>query len=134
MRCPDCNRFVSLDSEVEPEVDVDINEEGQVTGTARMVNACGECGGELTEYTFDLDEEADDATAHMESFPEDQRGKHKFTCEGSASRMDSFGKGSRPAHFYGVSVDILVKCECGKHESTVTIEDQVQASDMDSLT
>lgn len=56
-RCPDCNKFVSYDTDQEPEVDVDIDEDGQVTGTVRIFDACAECGTELRETTIDISED-----------------------------------------------------------------------------
>jgi hypothetical protein len=35
--------------------------------------------------------------------------------------------------FYGASVEIQVSCSCGKGETSITLEDSVQASGMDSL-
>lgn len=55
MRCPDCNKFVSFDSEQEPELDLTVDDEGVVTGTARIVNCCEQCGQELKEATLDVE-------------------------------------------------------------------------------
>jgi hypothetical protein len=60
-RCPDCNKFVSYDTDQEPEVDVDIDEDGQVTGSIRIFDACSECGTELRETTLDISEDMSEA-------------------------------------------------------------------------
>jgi hypothetical protein len=66
MRCPDCNKFVSFDVDGDPEVELEADEStGEVTGTVRIVNACQECGAELTEATFDVDVDFEGAAAHM---------------------------------------------------------------------
>ena len=55
MRCPDCSKFVSFE-EQDPEVDgLEISEDGQITGSVRIVNGCAECSTELTESNFDID-------------------------------------------------------------------------------
>jgi hypothetical protein len=39
-RCPDCNKFASVSTDQEPEIDnLEVDEEGVVTATARIVNA-----------------------------------------------------------------------------------------------
>lgn len=44
MRCPDCNKFVSFDTDVEPDVSLDVADDGGVSGSCRIVNACADCG------------------------------------------------------------------------------------------
>lgn len=71
MRCPDCNKFVSLEMQ-DPEVNVQLeiappDKDGtwvgadifHLSGEIRIVRACAECGTELKEYTFSLDETAE---------------------------------------------------------------------------
>lgn len=58
MRCPDCNKFVSMEN-ADPDVDVESSLEGHtisVTGSIRAVRTCAECGTELKELSFDIDE------------------------------------------------------------------------------
>lgn len=35
--------------------------------------------------------------------------------------------------FYGVELEVVVKCSCGELEETVTLADDIQASAMDEL-
>lgn len=35
--CPSCNKFPSLSCDNDPEVDIEINEDAEVTGTVRIV-------------------------------------------------------------------------------------------------
>jgi hypothetical protein len=56
MRCSDCNKFVGLEfNEPEVESDLEVNEDGTVTASVRIVRACSECGNDLKEATFDLE-------------------------------------------------------------------------------
>jgi hypothetical protein len=77
MRCPDCNKFVSYDDTTEPEHNLEINDNGdgsmQVTGDVKIVLTCAECGTELKEYTFEVDETVGfdfDKTGHTCHIPE----------------------------------------------------------------
>jgi hypothetical protein len=133
MRCPDCNKFVPLDTDGDPEVELEADETtGEVTGTVRIVNACQECGAELTESTFDVDVEFEGAAAHMEKYPEDEAHSLDLpepdverTC-----RQQGRGRGTRT--FYGAQASLTVRCRCGFEEAGHW-EDESQASSMDSL-
>ena len=135
MRCPDCNKFVSLDTDGDPEVELEADETtGEVTGTVRIVNACGECGAELTEATFDVDVEFPAARAHMAKYPEAEDEAHGFDmAEPTVERSErQTGKGRGVRKFYGASADITIGCRCGFTE-TQPWADDIQASSMDSL-
>lgn len=138
MRCPDCNKFVSFE-EQEPEVDnLEISEDGQITGEIRIVNACAECSNELTESSFEID-------VSME-IPKKHTGEgHDLEIEDGGceriSRSGYFKKGEFvPASgryaktFYGFELSYSVKCSCGEViEENATVTDEVQASGMDAL-
>jgi hypothetical protein len=75
MRCNSCNKFVSFDTDTEPEVDglevscisqgEPIEKDGvrvvpvqvQVQGSVRMVNNCADCGTEMAEASLEIDQE-----------------------------------------------------------------------------
>ncbi len=133
MRCSDCNKFVSFDSDGEPEPELEADETtGQVTGSVRIVNACGECGTELKEATFDVDVDFDKAAEHMAEHPEDEA--HALDLEEpSLDRTERVqGKGRGAKTFYGAEGDLEVKCRCGFTE-TQHWSDDIQASYMDEL-
>ncbi len=136
MRCPDCNKFVGLDTEAEPEVDLDVDlETGEVTGSVRIMNACQDCGTELTEATFDVDEEFPEAEEHLKKYADPDAGdeKHELEMEDALSRDErSQGKGRGTRTFYGALGTITVKCSCNKSWSK-DWSDEVQASHMDEL-
>lgn len=133
MRCPDCNKFVPLDTDGDPEVELEADEvTGEVTGTVRIVNACQECGTELTESTFDVDVDFPAAEEHMKGH-EDSEAHALELEEPSVDRTDrSTGKGRGTKTFYGAEADLTVKCRCGK-TWTEHWSDDIQASHMDSL-
>jgi hypothetical protein len=133
MRCPDCNKFVPLDVDGDPEVELEADETtGEVTGTVRIVNACQECGTELTEATFDVDVEFSGAAEHMEKYPEDEA--HALELEEpTVDRTSRYtGKGRGTKTFYGAEGVLTVRCRCGQTWNSPWT-DEVQASSMDSL-
>jgi hypothetical protein len=140
MRCPDCNKFVSLDTSQEPEVDLDVDETtGEVTGTVRIVNTCAECGTEMTEATFDVDVEFDGAEAHIKDHAGDDMvledlDKHELEMEDFAPDRDERyeGKGRGTKTFYRTEGTITVKCSCGMSWSQPW-SDEIQASHMDEM-
>lgn len=58
MRCPDCEKFVSYDTEVEPEEESapEVEEGLVIRASYRRVLACGECGTELKAATLDVED------------------------------------------------------------------------------
>lgn len=138
-RCPDCNKFVSLDSETEPEVNVSVDKEGNVSGTVRIANSCQECSQEMSECTFEVDVSApDEVTKHL------AKGQHELEVELSASRTDRYENKTRTGkiirnpryqkHMYGAEGTIEWTCICNAEWShTQDWSDEVQASGMDSL-
>lgn len=55
MRCPDCSKMVSYG---EPEAELqseDVDDDGKVSATVRLVLPCGECGTELKDNEFEFE-------------------------------------------------------------------------------
>lgn len=162
MRCPDCQKFVSFDTERDPEdLDLTVDDEGSVSGSVRIVNACQECGQDLTEavldvevdLTEDVEKHRDDARKDHEEeqakLPEDERVPFDetihdtLTLESSEAtreeRYQTHDRRGKPItrsryqrHYYGAAVTVTVACKCGEtFEATNTTE--TQASGMESL-
>ena len=130
MRCNDCAKFVSLElGDLEVDVGVDnVDGNGAVTGTVRVVLVCADCSTELKESTLDVD-----AIVEL---------SHNGACDGSSdlevevdfSAMDEFvpPKAKRQKHMYGAEGSISVSCECGA-KGSVDWKQTVQSSAMDEL-
>jgi hypothetical protein len=125
MRCPDCNKFVGFDSDSEPEIDVSIDANGQITGSCRIVNTCAECGTELKEGNFEIEADACEAVKHhWLDLPE---GPHSFDVEAEGSRTDFMKNTDRDGkpitssrymkHMYGAEVTLAVTCSCQPREA-----------------
>lgn len=135
MRCPDCSKFVSneqAETELNLEVSLDENLTAQVTGDARLVLTCADCGTELAEsnqsvdvdVNLDHDNGADDHDVEI--------------SDESATETDRYdGKPGTPAryrrHYYGASISGTVKCTCGASATFETTVEE-QAGGFDSLT
>lgn len=145
MRCPDCSKFVSLDTESDPEITLSIDDEGVVTGSVRITNNCQECSQELTEANFDVELDfSAEVLEHRESFSKEEQKDHDSLDleDDGGSRVDEYqtkdrnGKQIKSAryqkHLYGAEVEVTVTCKCGE-TFTQSWSDKIQASAMDSL-
>jgi hypothetical protein len=154
-RCPDCNKFVSLDSEQDPEVSIDVDGEGHVTGSFSIMNACQDCGTEMFTSEFDVNVSASDITRGedektLESFLSECKAKAEeieknpdhgedleVELEVEESDMErtsrSEGKGRGTRTFYGARVGFTVKATFRgvTSEFEGSVEDDIQASSMD---
>lgn len=122
MRCPDCNKFVSFDAEVEPEVQESFDPRtGVVSIDVRIVNACAECGAELKEASFQFEAETALRGPGLE-------------LEVEATRAErGEGKGRYRKQFYGVEVAWRLEHPEDGEVAGGTFEDYCQASAMDEL-
>lgn len=135
MRCPDCNKFVAND-EQEPEVEsLEIDADGMVTASVRVVNACAECGTELTEATLEMEEDhRGDVETHECSGGLSKEDRELSVEEISADRdSKTEGRGRGLRTFYGATVDYNINCSCGDQVCTGQASEFIQASSMDPL-
>jgi hypothetical protein len=142
MRCEDCGKFVSFDTEVEPEVEdeqIDGDHENgyAYTASVRRVLQCAECNGDMKETTFDIEQEV-----VVEGKCEKTKdGNHEFSVESAVEptertqTTDRNGKRIKSSrymkHFYGVSGSVTGTCEHCDIEVNFTFEDESQASSFD---
>lgn len=131
MRCPDCNKFVGFDTDNEPELDLNVDDDGVVSGTARIVNCCAECGQELKEAVLDIEidltdefrEHVEQATALAMRRRKKSLIEHRpelLSEEGARSdrvqRTDRHGRAIKRSRymktFYGADVSVTIGCAC----------------------
>lgn len=140
-RCPDCCKFVSYD---EPEVEVESEDlsGGTFSASVRMVRPCGECSGELAEYTFEV--EADVECPHLADHPvpEDEdapKDEIEYELEGVEAepneRTQTTDRNGKPIKsyryqksFFGVDVTASVRCPVCNEVFEVEAFDEAQAS------
>lgn len=140
MRCDQCNKFVSFDTDVDPEPTLDVSPEGVVSGSVRIVNQCAECGQELKEATFDVDIDLSD---EVEEHKKEHKAKeHDLELAEDLSRTDrrqTTDRKGKPIknpryqkQYYGAEGTVTVSCSCG-WSTTASWSDEVQGSGMEEL-
>lgn len=154
MRCPDCNKFVSLELQ-DPE-DVELEVESEIVGgmlalsvsmTARIVRNCAECGTELKEANIEPSEEveveahtlikcmrrvsADGVEPEVFEWLDDKHGDP--TIEDTEIEQVEEGGGRYAKSYFGASVTYAVTCKCGETLHSGEISDKVAANAMDEL-
>lgn len=133
-RCSECNKFVSVDAEVDANMSLDVDEAGVITGSVELENQCADCGSTLQSTSLEVEI---DLSAEVEKHRET---KHKKETGGltlsvtdeSVDRTDRYGKGRRAAHFYGAEVTASISCDkCGTVIATGNWSDEIKSSHMD---
>jgi len=132
-RCPDCNKFVSIEM-AEPEwTSTPEAEGGNISGEVRLVQTCAECGTELAEANLPV--EAEHELKHEDGckLAKDDNAELEVDYEAvNNDRMEGKGRGAK--HFYSADISLVVTCpEC---KATVTVDTNVeeQSSCFESLT
>jgi hypothetical protein len=143
---------VPYDTEAEPEANLEISEEGHLSGDVRRVLPCGECSTELKETTFDIDQDLNEILK-IEGNENDSKAfcpngdPHQWDWENSKeptvtadSRMETKDKKGKPikssrfmTQYYGVLVEGTVKCKVCGFEATYEVKDEASASSFDEL-
>lgn len=155
-KCPNCPQFTSKDTDVEPEVEVEADSEGMVTGNVRLVNQCEDCGEELEETSFTVEIDLTKEVAeHRKKCKGDRKpirpGKasdkptRELTVEEECSRSDETQtvdrRGKRITNpryrrrYYGFDLTVTLNCDdCGeKGIASGTFSDKTTAGGMESL-
>ncbi len=121
MRCPGCERFTSLETG-EPEVSDLRVDDGSVMATVRVVRNCADCGLEMKEAEFEVEE----PLGHVE--PADH--EHEFEAEENGVEATESGGGRYKKNMVGFSLGVVVTCAvegCG-FSREVSAEDSMPAS------
>lgn len=145
MRCPDCNKFVSMDLG-EPEVEsIDIDVDGTVTASVLISRNCSDCGTTLKQGSLELTWTPSDGAAkllsdHLERHSTDKSDPADDTpaCEGSLEVQDKGADavegGTYKKPTFGATVDFDVTCS-GDSEFVVSgvLEGFLSASDLEEV-
>ena len=143
MRCPDCNKFVSYDTDNEPEAD-DLSYDGaMVTGDVRRELPCANCGTTLKSATFNMEipvaVEGADKPCHVEGEEDVAEHEWEVECEAETSdrtqTTDRNGKQIKSSRYmtqyYGVVVNGDVKCSRCNISASFSGADEMPASSYD---
>lgn len=123
MRCPNCNKFVSLELG-EPELQDISYDRGVVTISVRIVRTCADCGEELKEAILDME--------HQCEIPEEYQSADLGVEEDGIESTEE-GGGRYKKSYFGAIVTFKVTTDDGKEVYTGETSDSVAASYMDEL-
>ena len=130
MRCPDCNKFVSLEM-ADPDVQATLSGRSVSVETS-ISRTCAECSQELKTGNFSTDLDFEDAIE-----------KHYKESKGCANKDDlevevqdvepvEEGGGRYAKSYYGFSATVIVKCNtCEEEITSQGVSDKMAASHMD---
>lgn len=120
-RCPDCNKFVSLEQRAEWDEEPEIDLTGEVSASVRFVLDCAECGTEIKETTLDMTVTCDEAAKHINNFGADDHELSVTTEDPEPQdRYQNLDKGGKSIpfryqkHFYSATATLTVECTCGE--------------------
>jgi hypothetical protein len=131
MRCPDCSKFVSMETEVE-EPTVDLNGTS-VSCEVHIARNCADCGTELKSADLSLECDLLEVCEDLKDcFNEDGTDKdgHDLTLKEDGMEPLEEGGGRYAKSYFGATVSFTVTCSCGKEQSA-DMTDKVAASEME---
>jgi uncharacterized Zn finger protein (UPF0148 family) len=156
MRCPTCEKFVSLELQEPESPDVSVEYNGDpdarrsrthglgflgrapgfiITGSIRIVRTCAECGEELKEATLDIDQEVEvgeDLTAAEKTEAATVTTYDDAEVEDESVESIEEGGGRYKKSYFGAEVTFVIRA--GPENAVVarvTWSDKVAASQMD---
>jgi hypothetical protein len=141
MRCNDCNKFVGQEPE-EPEAELEVAradgtdtcKEITVAGQVTVSVNCAECGTQLKQASFDV-EESITLTDDKHCGEEHDLEVEVDSCEATEEYKGRKGAPARyQKHYYGFQLSYSVSCSCGEPvDLGGSFEDSMQASSMDEM-
>lgn len=142
MRCPDCSKMVSFDTDMEPEEQdaVEVGSDGTITaGSYRRMLGCAECGTELKESTLEINGQQLEVPEKCKDGEE-----HDWEVEDASvsatERTQSKDRNGKPIksaryakRFYGIEVQVKAKCAHCEAVAEGTFSADEQASSFEEL-
>lgn len=135
-RCSSCNMFCSVELQ-EPEADLEVNDEGLVTGTVRLLLSSECCSEEVAEANVDLeidtqlehDEKCGDQSVVIDDESADATDRYQTT-----DRHGNHIKSLRyQRHFYGADIAVAVRCVVCSAEAQAKETAEEQASSFEEM-
>jgi len=142
IRCPECNKFASLEN-ADPEVEsleIGDPEDGRATVTASVhcLRQCADCSTDMKETTFETEVEVDvpepePIPVKTEDGPTDEPHEHELEVEEVGVETTESGGGRYKKNEIGFSLDFTVTCAGCDFTATGTMTDSLQASAWDEM-
>lgn len=123
-RCESCSKFVSIEVGEPEDGGIEVDEEGTISGSVRLVLNCGECGGELGGADAEVGCEV--VIEHSEKCNEEER-ELSISC---ILELVEEGGGRYRKHLYYAEVSGTVTCDdCEASGEFDTTTEKVAASE-----
>lgn len=129
-RCPDCNKFVSLNRDEELDLqDEDLGVDSVYTATVRVVDTCAECGAEMLEGLIEIEEDLSDIVEP------DKHKDHELVLETKVDHdTEVFVVKGRKVYYHVAELDVRITCQtCKKVVFGGDLSGSLPYSDMDSM-
>jgi hypothetical protein len=130
--CNDCKAMVKVETDTEVEIDdLQLSETGNVTCIATIADQCMTCHNELRSASFNVDLQFDRRETH--DCPEKDLGMGWTVDVLSATRTERHEppNNQRYKTYYGVELQMRVRCPCGEVADVQTFVDDVQVAQME---
>lgn len=130
MRCPDCNKFVSLENGEPEEQSLEIaHQDGnkfEVTGEFRLPRTCCDCGQELKEanFIFEFDTELEGVT---------EAERQNLSIEVTDIEVNESGGGRYAKNVFSLSATFRIATDQRKVTTVDADSDQINAGSFDEL-
>lgn len=126
MRCENCSKFVSLELQ-DPEIeDLELHDDGSLTGEVRIVRNCAECGSEMKEARFEVNVPAPAVTHKPDCTTKD------LHADAELSSLEE-GGGRYKKSYFGAEGELRVTCSTCDAQASVKWSDKIDASSMDEV-
>lgn len=130
MRCPDCNKFVSLENGEPEEQSLEIeHHDGNifvVNGEFRLARTCADCGAELKEASFLFEFETE-----LEGVMEEER--ENVSVEADGVEVNESGGGRYAKNLFSLSGSFRIATHERELKTVDAESDQLSASSFDEL-
>lgn len=132
MRCPDCNKFVSMENG-DLEIDVlEIDVDGTVHCEASLPRNCADCGTELKRGTFDVDEDVELDSVECPGAPAEAEDKnHDLSIDELGNDVSESGGSRYAKNMIGFDLEYEVTCSRCELKIRGEIGDAMNAGSFD---
>lgn len=130
MRCPDCNKFVSMEFSDPTVEEINVSEDGEVEANVTLTRTCTDCGSDLKTATLEMTSDCTkECIDHVNTEGSDT---HDLDVKEEDINQIEEGGGRYAKSYFGAEVCFKITCKCDpKFEFSGSMLDKVAASEME---